>query len=232
MAPTYSGTYDFFPTTGHLVLAAYARIQIRRTEIVSEHLTNAGVELNLLEAEWANNGPNLWTVTLNTTALTQGQQIVDVPTNTITVLDSYISIPNGDGTFSDRIITPFSRSEYAAQPEKLSQGAPTSLWFNRQINPQIYLWPVPDSGGPYTLSYYTFTAIEDAVLSGALNAQIPYRWLDAMVAGLAYRLARIYAPTLEQARGADSNTAYLLAARQDTEGTPMAIQPNTDPYWR
>lgn len=230
--PSYSGTYNFFPSTGHLVLAAYARIGIRRTEVVTEHLTNAETELNLLQVEWANNGPMLWTVTLNSIVLAQAQQTVAVPTNTIMVLDAYISIPNGDGTYADRIITPFTRTEYASQPDKLDQGAPTSFWFNRQINPVLYLWPVPDAGGPYTLNYYTFTQVEDVVIAGGLNLQVPYRMLDAVVAGLAYRLARIYAPKLEQTRGADSDRAYRLAAGQDTENAPFSIAVNTSSYWR
>lgn len=232
MAPTYSGTYDFFPATGQLVLAAYARIGVRRTELVSEHFENSRNELNLLQAEWANSGPNLWVVTLNTVELDEGQQTVDVPTNTITVLDAYISTADGNGGFTDRIITPMSRTEYASQPNKLSAGSPTVFWFNRQINPQIVLWPVPDNSGPYTLNFYTFTMIQDAVLGGALNPQVPFRWLDAMVAGLAYRLARVYAPALEQVRGGDSQTAYRIAASQDTEGTNFAIQPQTSQYWR
>lgn len=232
MAPTYSGTYDFFPATGQLVLAAYARIQVRRTEIVSEHLENAKNEINLLQVAWSNNGPNLWTVELQTIVLNQGDQIITAPANTVTLLDAYISTPNGDGTYSDRIITPFSRTEYASQPNKLGEGAPTSFWFNRQIIPLIYLWPIPDSGGPYVLNYYTFTPPQDAVLGGALNPQIPYRFLDAYVSDLAYRLARIYNPQMEQARGADAEAAYSLAARQDTEGSNMAIQPTTDSYWR
>lgn len=231
MAPTYSGTYDFFPATGQLVLAAYARIGVRRTEIVSEHLENGRVELNLMAAEWSNTGPNLWTVELQTIALNQGDQIITAPTNTVTLLDAYISTPDGQGGFTDRIITPFSRTEYASQPNKLGQGTPTSYWFNRQIIPLIYLWPVPDDTGPYTLSYYTFSPPQDSVLSGALNPQIPYRFLDAYVAGLAYRLARIYAPALEQSRGADSQTAYRIAASQDTEGTNLAIQPDSSSYW-
>jgi hypothetical protein len=232
MTQTDSGTYNFGPATGHLVTAAYSRVQIRRTELTAEHLTNAQLEVNLMQVEWANRGPLLWTVTLNTVTLSQAQQTVTAPFNTVMLLDAYISIPNGDGTYSDRIITPFSRTEYASQPEKLSQGQPTSFWFNRQITPIIYLWPVPDGGGPYVLNYYTFTTIQDATLAGALNAQIPTRWLDAYVAGLAYRLARIYAPALEQVRAADAASAFAVAKGQDTEGTPFAIQPTTDSYWR
>jgi hypothetical protein len=229
---TYSSTYNYLPTTGELMLAAYARIQIRRAEIVQEHIQNAVNECNLLQVEWSNAGPLSWTVTSNTSTLTQGQQIVTAPAQAVMLLDAWISISNGDGTTSDRIITPLSRTEYASMPEKLQQGAPTSFWFNRQITPQIYLWPVPDGAGPYTLNYFTFQQPQDALATGALNPNLPYRWLDAFVAGLSYRLSRIYKPELEAIRGADSQKAFVLASAQDTEGTPIYISPQTSGYWR
>jgi len=231
-APAYSSTYSYLPITGELVQQAYARIQIRRSEIVNEHLSNATNELNLMQVEWSNLGPLSWTTTLNTASLAAGQQIVTVPTQAIMVLDAWISIPNGDGTYSDRIITPLSRTEYASQPNKLGQGAPTSFWFYRTINPTIYLWPVPDGSSTYTLNYFTFQQPQDAVLSGALNPNVPYRWLDAFVAGLAYRLAKIYAPQLEMTRGADSQKAFMIANTQDGENVPLYISPQTQSYWR
>jgi hypothetical protein len=229
---SYSGTYNYLPATGELVHAAYARIQIRRSEIVTEHLFNAQNELNLMQVEWSNLGPLSWTVTFNSAPLSQGVYIINVPPQAIMVTDAWISIPNGDGTTSDRIITPLSRTEYASQPNKLQQGAPTSFWFYREINPQIYLWPVPDGNGPYTLNYLTFTQPQDALLSGALNPEIPYRWLDAFVAGLAYRLAKIYKPELETVRGADSQKAFMVASAQDGENVPFYVSPQTQGYWR
>jgi hypothetical protein len=232
LAINYSSTYNYLPTTGELVLAAYARLQIRRAEILNEHLANAANENNLLQVEWSNLGPLSWTTTLNSATLVQGEQIVTVPTQAIMVLDVYISIPNGDGTYTDRIITPLSRTEFSSQPNKLGQGAPTSYWFYRTINPQIYLWPVPDGNGPYTLNYYTFQQPQDVVIGGALNPNIPYRWLDANVAGLAYRLSRLYKPEIEAARGSDYKQAYTAAMTQDTEGTPLYLSPQTSGYWR
>lgn len=227
-----SNTYGFLPSIGDLVLAAYRRIQIHRAEITSEHLADARNECNFLQAEWACNGPLLWSVVLQTQVLTAGTPTYAVPSNTIMVLDAYISIPNGDGTFTDRIITPLSRTEYASMPNKLQQSAPTSFWYDRLISPTMTLWPNPDSTAVYTLNYYTFTQIQDAVLQGAIQPQIPYFWLDAYVAGLAHRLAMIYAPPLETQRRAEAQRAYNIASSQGTEGTPLFLTPNCDSYWR
>ena len=231
MAASTSGTYGFLPSVGELIIASYRRIKIHRSEILTEHLADARNECNLLQAQWANLGPLLWTVDLQTVPLIQGTATYSVPPETVMMLDVYISTPNGDGTNSDRIITPYSRSEYASVPDKLQQGSPTSFWYDRLIAPTFTLWPVPDGSNP-TLSYYRFTQIQDAATVNATIPQIPYLALDAYVAGLAHRLARIYAPDLESAREADSTKALNLFLTQFTENVPLYIAPITASYYR
>lgn len=230
--PAYSGAYNYLPTTGSLVMTAFARCQIRRSEILQEHLQNAADETNLMQVEWANKGPLLWTVDLQTVPLVAGQTTYTVPPETVMILDAFVSIPNGDGSFSDRIIEPLSRTEYASTPDKQQRGAPTSFWFDRLINPTITLWPVPSGFGPTELKYYRFTNIQDAALAGALNPQVPYLWLDAYVGGLAHRMARIYAPKLEQVRETDAAKSYNIASAQGVENVPLYITPTTSSYWR
>lgn len=226
-----SQIYSFLPSTGELVIAAYRRIQIHRAEILTEHLADARNEANLLQVNWANLGPSLWTVDLQTVALVAGQGTYVVPPNTVMMLDVYVSTPNGDGTNSDRIITPWSRTEYASAPDKLQQGSPTVFWFDRLIAPTFTLWPVPDGTEP-TLSYYRFTQPQDAVLTNALNPQMPYLALDAWVAGLAHRLSRIWKPELTAARETDSIKAFTVFMSQMTENVDLYIAPQVESYWR
>ena len=226
-----SGAYSFLPSCGELAIAAYRRIGIHRAEIVTEHLADAKTELNLMQVQWANLGPLLWTVDLQTVSMIAGQVTYSVPANTVMMLDVYISTPNGDGTSSDRIISPLSRTEYASMPNKLGQGAPTSFWFDRLISPTVTLWPAPDGSEP-TFSYYRFTQPQDANLVNATNPQIPYLCLDAYVAGLSHRLARIYKTEMEAAREADATKATNLMLSQLTENVPLYISPTTDSYWR
>jgi hypothetical protein len=226
-----TGNYNFFPSTGDLVLSAFSRIQIRNSEIIQEHLHNARHELNYMQADWACDGPLLWTVTLITDTLVDGQSVYSVPQNVVTILDAYISISNFDGSFSDRIIWPFSRTEWASTPNKTQKGSPTSFWFDRLFPGQVTLWPAPD-GSEALFSYYAYLQMQDAGVQGATNPQLPYLWLDAYVAGLAHRMARIYAPALEVVRAADADKAYQTARRQYTEGVPLYISPTTAPYFR
>ena len=227
-----SGTYGFAPSAGELVIAAYRRIGIHRAEIVTEHFADAKMELNLMQVQWANLGPLLWTVTVNTINLVADQPTYAVPANVVMITDLYISTPNGDGTTSDRLLTPLSRTEYASMPNKLGDGSPTSFWYNRQVgSPTITFWPVPTGQEP-SATYYCFTQMQDAAISNAATPQVLYLCLDAYVAGLAHRLARIYKPDKEAAREADAVKAMNTMFSQLVENVPLYIQPVTESYWR
>jgi len=224
-----SGTYLFAPSLGEVVLNAFARIGIRRTEIVQTHLMDARMEANLLLAKMSYIQPNLWTVDLQALPLLQGSGTYTVPAETAMILDAYIRFGN---PATDRSIYPISRSEYSTYPNKSSQAFPTIFWFDRLVSPTITLWPVPDGNGPYTLFYYRVRQIQDAEYVNGQNIEVPYLWLDAFTAGLAARLARIYAPSLEGQRKMDADEAWALAAKQDSENVYMMFNPGLSSYFR
>ena len=226
-----SQTYIFGPTTGELVVAAFRRIGLHRAELLTEHFADAKTETNLMQVQWANLGPLLWTVDVQTIALVAGQSVYPILANTVMMLDVYISTPNGDGTTSDRIISPLSRTEYASMPNKSGPGTPTSFWFDRTISPTVTLWPVPDGSEP-TFSYYRFSQVQDATATNASTPQVMYLCLDAYVAGLAHRMARIYKPEVEGVRDTDAAKALTLMFTQLVENVPMYITPITESYWR
>ena len=228
---TSSGTYQFSPSNGELVLAAYERIQIRAPSIRQEHMLSARRELNFLFSQWSNQSPNLWEVTLVSQSLTQSTATYTVNANTIMVLDAVISLNQGQTNQTDLYITPVSRTEYMSYSTKQTQGRPNVYWFDRLISPTITLYPVPDGGGPYTLNYYSCTQQQDANLSGGETPDAPYRFFDAIVAGMAHRLARIYAPQMEMQRKADAMEAWNNAAEQDNENVPLTIAPGLSGYY-
>ena len=227
-----TGTYSYSPSTGELVIAAFRRIQVHRAEIVTSYLADATTELNLMQVQWANLGPLLWTVELLTNNMIAGTATYTVPSNVVMMLDVYVSTTNGTGAYSDRIISPLSRTEYAGMPNKTGQGSPTSFWFDRVVPQQtVTLWPVPDGSEP-SFSYYAFTQMQDAAMTNAATPQTPYLALDAYVAGLAHRLARIYKPELEAARETDAAKALNTMFNQLVENVNLYIAPTTTSYWR
>jgi hypothetical protein len=72
----------------------------------------------------------------------------------------------------------------------------------------------------------------DANFPAGETPDVPYRWLDALVAGLAHRLSRIYAPQMEQVRKADAQEAWQQAAAQDTENVGFMLAPGLAQYYR
>ena len=197
---------------------------------MSEHYADAIKEANFLLAEIANKQPNLWTSELTSFVLTPGTATYTLDAKNIMILAAYVRTTQGTQT-SDRIIMPVSTTEYASYTSKSDQGFPTVYWFDRQIIPQITLWYVPDSTQTYTLYLQMVNQIEDANLANGENPQVPYRFYDLFVAGLAYRLARIYKPELEQMRKADYQEAWMVSATQDTENVAMNIVPSLSGYY-
>lgn len=228
---SYSGTYNFAPSGGEIILAAFQRIQIRPTEITMSHLQQANMELNLLQSRMAGLQPNLWTVDLQALPLTQGQATYSLPAETAMITDAYIRTGSGQNTL-DRMIFPISRTEYAAITNKEAQAVPNQFWFDRLISPTITFYQTPDGNGPYTCYYYRVRLLQDAKLPNGVNVEIPALWLDAVVSGLAHRLSRVYAPQLEQVRKADADEAWQLAANQDTENVGLHITPGLNGYFR
>jgi hypothetical protein len=222
-----SGTYAFSPSIGNLALSAYSRIQIRRPALLPEHMADAYAETNYMLSSWSNMAPNLWTVDLVTQTLTASTATYDVDPKTVMILDAYITVDS-----QDRLIFPISRTEYASYVNKTDEGVPTVFWFDRILAPTITLWLVPDSNATYILNYYRCTQNQDANLQSGETPAIPYRFVDAMVAGLAHRLARIYKPELEQVRKQDAMEALAIAQTQDVENVPMSIQPQLQGYYQ
>ena len=88
--------------------------------------------LNLLTIEWANRGLNFWTVEQNQIPMVTGQAIYPVPVDTIDILDAVIRQNNATSNQIDINISRIAEPTYMSLPNKLAQGRPIQVWFNRQ----------------------------------------------------------------------------------------------------
>ena len=140
------------------------------TELVEEAFERAGSEmrtgydlktarrsLNLLFADWANRGVNMWTFEQGTITLTQGLNTYAVPTDTVDLLDHVIRTDaNILANQADLTITRISVSTYATIPNKLNQARPIQVWYQRldgQISPTAATFVSEDTNaGTITLS--------------------------------------------------------------------------------
>lgn len=227
-----SGTYDFSLTTGQSVITAFRRVRIFAPSLVQHHMVCAREEMNLLFVEWSNKQVNLFKVELITVPLTFGVPTYSVPSRVVMVLDAYISRNYGTPQQTDLTISPLSRTEYASLANKATPGQPSQFWLDRLIAPTITMYPVPDASGPYTLRYYACVQMQDANLLGGETPDIPYRWYDAFVSGMAHRFSRPYAPDLEDKRKKDAMEAWTIAATQDVENIPLSLAPTINVYYR
>ena len=193
-------------------------------------MADAENEANLLQVRLANAQPNLWTDELYTQTLTASTATYALNARLIAIQAAYLTTTSG-GISTDTIMFPLSTFEYSAIPNKTQEAVPNSYWYNRQITPEITMWPVPDSNATYTLKLRVCRQIQDVKFSSGTTLDLPYRWLDVYVADLAHRLSRIYAPDKEPLRKADSMEAWANAATEDQERVPLYIQPQTQGYW-
>jgi hypothetical protein len=155
-----------------------------------------GGQMNLLFADWANRGINLWTVEEGQISLVQGQETYNLPVDTVDLLEQVIRTDAGStSNQSDLTISRISVSTYATIPNKLTQGRPIQVWINRQSGavtptganpPTINVWPTPDNAQPYTFVYWRLRRIQDAGVGGTATQDIPFRFLPCLAAGLSY----------------------------------------------
>lgn len=185
---TTSGTTAFNLDLVELVEEAFERCGAElRT---GYDLKTARRSLNLMFADWANRGINLWTVDTGSIPLTQGTATYPLPTDTVDLMEHVIrTSPGNVATQTDLSITRISVSTYATIPNKLSQARPIQVYIDRQSPiPTVTVWPIPDQSNYYTFVYWRLRRIQDAG-SGVNTMDVPFRFIPCMVAGLAYYLA-------------------------------------------
>jgi hypothetical protein len=127
---TTSGTASFNLDLNEMVEEAFERAG---SELRTGYdLRTARRSLNLLFADWANRGVNMWTFEQNTIILNPGQPTYALPDDTVDLLDHVIRTnANQASSQSDLTITRISVSTYATIPNKLTQGRPIQVWVQR-----------------------------------------------------------------------------------------------------
>lgn len=132
---------------------------------------------------------------------------------------------------TDLRLYPLSRTDYMSIPNKSQQGRPTSYWMDRQIVPVFNVWLVPDANGPYELRYRRSRQIQDADIASAQQLQMPYRFLEAFVSGLAAHLAMKWAPVRFNELAAYAQQQWDAAAAEDIERVSSFLTPDLSGYF-
>ena len=222
---TTSGTAAFSMDLTELVEEAFERAggELR----TGYDLRTASRSLNLMFSQWANKGLNMFTYEEGSIPLVAGQSTYLLPEDTVDLLEHVIRTGAGNvSTQADLTITRISVSTYATIPNKLQQARPIQVWIERLDTPRIHVWPVPDNSQPYTFVYWRLRRIQDSG-TGVNTMDMPFRFYEAMTAGLAYHLAlkipgsmdRL--PILKQ----QYDEAWDLASTEDREKAAVRFVP-------
>ena len=222
-----SGTTLFNPDLSELIEEAYERVGLEvRT---GYQFRTARRSLNFLLTSWANQGINLWTVTAGDINLTQGQGTYDLPADCIDIIEHVIrQNPGSQYNQTDLIIPRIALPTYAAIPNKLTQGRPVQVYVNRQTPiPQINIWPTPNQSG-YIFHYWYLRRMDDAGANGNTTQEVPFRFYEALTAGLSWMLAQKQ-PEIDYNRvqmlKASYDEAFELAKDEDRDRSPVRFVP-------
>ena len=218
---TTSGSTDFNLDVADIIEEAYERcgLEVR----TGYDARTARRSLNIMFSEWANRGVNLWTVRQGTLTLTAGTDTYNEDNGLDTGMSDILEVAirrSGTDYEVDRI----SRGEYLNVPNKTTTGRPSQFYFNRQIKPEVTLWPVPENSTDQ-LVYYYIKRIQDADTSKN-TTEVPFRFLPCMVAGLAYYLAMKKAPERVQLLKAVYEEEFQRAADEDEDRVALKLQPD------
>ena len=219
-----TGVADFNPDLVEIIEEAFERVG---TEARTGYdFRTARRSLNLLFADWANRGINLWTIEQGSILLEQGVDVYPLPLDTVDLMETVIRTGTGN-TQTDLAINRITTSTYSALPSKNTQGRPIQLVVERQIEPRVRIWPVPDKDDTYTLVYWRLRRIQNAG-DGVHTVDIPFRFVPCMIAGLAYYLAMKLPGGLEriQLLQQQYEVAWQNAADEDREKVAVTFTPH------
>ena len=235
MANTTSGTSTFEKgfSIADIVEESYERIGIQG--VSGYQLKSARRSLNIMFQEWGNRGLHYWEVANNSITLVNGKAVYTMFRSTtdgtsdataVYGVDDVLEAVYRNASNVDVSLTKISRSEYQALSNKSSTGQPTQYYVQRfidRITITLYLTPGTSENGKF-LNFYYVKRIQDA--GGYTNdADVPYRFVPCMIAGLSYYLSQKYAPDRIQAMKLLYEDELNRALSEDGSSTSSYITP-------
>ena len=217
-----SGSKDFELDVAEYIEEAFERcgLEVR----TGYDLRTAKRSLNLMLAEWANRGLNQWTIKQRTVTMVQGDGDYSLDNDIIDVLSVVVRRSDTDYAL-DRV----SRDTFISIPNKTTQGRPSQFFLDRQITPNLKVWPVPENSTDIVI-YDALTRMDDG--DAQVNTlDMPCRFYPCLAAGLAYYLAMKRAPERIQLLKAVYEEEFERAMAEDRDRSSFNIVPQYE-YFR
>lgn len=211
---TTSGVFAYDLDFDEVILEAYERCGLQVRE--GYDARTAQRSLNLMFAEWANRGLNLFTIEQRQVELTAGVAEYTLPADTVDALSAVIRTNAGTSNQQDITIDRIGSAEYLHVPNKFTTSRPAQFYVQRTVPAKLFLYPAPDATQTYIFRYYAIRRIQE---TGALTntADISFRFLPCLISGLAYYLAIKKAPDRIQSLKQFYEEEFARAAAEDRE---------------
>ena len=235
MATSGTTTFESTFSIDDIITEAYERIG--RFDYSGNDLKSARRSLNIMFQEWANRGLHYWQVKNNSITLVNGQSVYTMFRSTsdgtsdataVYGVDDVLEAVYRNSSSVDFPLTKINRSAYQGLSNKTQTGVPTQYYVQRfidKITITLYLTPGASEAGNF-LNYYYVSRIQDAG-SYTNEADVPYRFVPCMVAGLAYYLSQKINPQLTQQMKLLYEDELKRALEEDGSASSSFITPKT-----
>lgn len=217
-----SGSTDFELDVADYIEEAFERcgLEVR----TGYDLKTAKRSLNLMLAEWANRGLNQWTIKQRTVTMVSGTGNYNLDADVIDILSVVVRRSSTDYAL-DRI----SRDTYLSIPSKSTTGRPNQFFLDRQITPNLKLWPTPDNSTDVV--YYDALVRMDDADAYTNTMDIPFRLYPCLAAGLAYYISIKRQPNRTQMLKAMYEEEFERAMAEDRDRASFNVVPQFE-YFR
>ena len=225
---TTSGVSSYNPDFDEIITEAYERCGLQVRD--GYDVLSARRSLNLMFAEWANRGLNLYTIEQRQVVLVANTFEYTLPSDTVDVLSAVIRTNSGQSDQQDITIDRIGSAEYLHTPNKYTPSRPAQFYVQRTVPAKLFLYPAPDATQQYIFRYYGICRIEE---TGAVTntADISFRFLPCLTAGLAYYLAVKKAPDRIAMLKQFYEEEFARAAAEDRERSSyFAVPTYTESY--
>jgi hypothetical protein len=226
-----SGSTSFNLDLAELVEEAFERAG--RELRTGYDLRTARRSLNIMFADWANRGINMWTIEQGQIDLVQGQTTYALPNDTVDLLEHVIRTgANVAATQADLTITRISVSTYATLPNKLQQARPIQVWVQRldgQTAAPITTLASSISSTDTTITLTSAAGLASAGFIKIGNETINYTYVDGNTLGNCFR-AQNNTTAAAHTAGDDVSVQNLPAVT--LWPTPDGSQSYQFVYWR
>ena len=209
-------------------------------------LRSARRSMELMFIEWANRGLNLWSI--------EGPVVIDLkpgvyrynlPDDTVDLIEHVLRQRHGgwwrtDAEYRDDFrpyargrtdlpLTRFTISEYSAIPNKFANGRPSVISVRRELHPYFLLWQVPPPGSFFQCVYWRLKRMAPLPPGGTAEPAIPWRFVNAMIAGMAFQMALKsrdpnVGPRIQMLK-AEYEEQFQLAADEDRDRASFQFVP-------